>query len=186
MYKTGIAILITFTFLAVFILFGYLAYQQRNSIDPRATSTPEEFLPVSTERPKPNASSTNQKPEVPQSVEWKMTDEVEKMLRTRWSRGTEEVIGYDTRSYNVEYSVVFDWFSIFIFAEPSAQYRKEAEAELLAATGMTETQACNFKVYVKRVTDLTGPKNFQNIGLSFCPGSVSDADLLKPYYEELP
>lgn len=184
MYKNGIAIVITVIFFVVLILFGYLAYRQRGSDPFQATSTPGELLPISTERPKSSASSTTEKPEAPPGTVWKMTDEVERSLRVRWPRGTDEVIGHDTRFYNVEYSTLFKWFAIMIFAEPSAQYRKEAEAELLAATGMTEAQACGFEVYVQRVTELTGPKNFQDIGLSFCPGSVSDADLLRPYYEE--
>ncbi len=181
---TVIVVLFSVSLIAIIAMFGYLEYTERTSPHTGASTTPDTLvLPGTGDRPTP-ASSTTEIVEDDTNTVWSMTDGVMDTLRAEWPREVEDVIGHDTPHYVIEYSKRFDWFSILIFAEPAAQYRKEAESELLRLTGMSQAQACNFKVYVQRSTDLTGPKDFQDIGLSFCPGSVSDIELLSPYFSE--
>ncbi len=184
MYKKILILILIVTFLIAITAFMYITLRKGDSGDQYiASSTDELVLPRSPSRPTTTPSTSTipvQKP----TMSWSMTSETENTLRARWTRVSQGVIGHDTSGYVIEYSRYFKWFSILIISEPAAQYRKEAEAELLAATSMSEEQACDFEIYVQRSTELTGLKDFQDIGLSFCPGSVSDEQLLIPSFDE--
>jgi hypothetical protein len=118
---------------------------------------------------------------------WQMTPEVLKRLQERWAIPGTSAIGTSTKDYWLGYSVELASFSITITSEPAAEYRVAAEKELLDALSITQEQACTLNMLATRQTELTDPeyyKNYQVIGLSFCPGSVSDEELSLPHIDD--
>lgn len=63
-------------------------------------------------------------------------------------------------------------FAIDISGKPTAVYREKASRYLLSVLNISETEACQLRLYVG-VSHATDPSlSGKNLGLSFCPGSV--------------
>jgi hypothetical protein len=104
-------------------------------------------------------------------------------LSACWYVFNEYLVGTSTHDYTLSYSARHDEFRSTIMDEPSAEYRRVVEDELRNALNLSDEEICALPVHVHRRTELTGQRDFQRIGLSFCPGSVSDEELLLPYQE---
>jgi len=110
-----------------------------------------------------------------------ISEEVWQHIRSTWSDGGDEgQLRYGGGGdYSLNYSRRFNQFNSTITNEPAALYRAKMEEELMAALqGMSPEMVCKLNIKVGRNTDKTAYE-YQEIGLSFCPGSLSDEDLEK-------
>jgi hypothetical protein len=74
--------------------------------------------------------------------------------------------------YSIAYFADDQSFAIDVNGKPTAEYREKASRHLLQMLQVSETEACKLNIYVG-VTYETDNKLFgNNLGLSFCPGSV--------------
>lgn len=101
-------------------------------------------------------------------------------LKTIWQvvdkNGTIVDGSRNNSNYSLSYRKEIGNFWSTIVSEPAAQYRHEMEDALREALEMSDEEICALDIEVVRRTDLT-LGNVQRIGLSFCPGSMSDASL---------
>lgn len=113
-------------------------------------------------------------------IPWSMSTEILKKLENAWVRNDDSFIWIRKENYTLGYSNLFDVYTIGVISEPADVYRHEAEQDLLQTLEISEAQMCLLDVNVIRSTELTlvrGPKEFQTIGLSFCPDGLSDAEV---------
>jgi hypothetical protein len=83
----------------------------------------------------------------------------------------ERKLGPDV-GFSVAYYEEDGSFAIDISGKPTAVYRQKASEYILQTLQITEAEACRLNVYIG-VTNATDPNLVgQNLGLSFCPGSV--------------
>jgi len=129
----------------------------------------------------PTRPATSTAP-VEASSEWRVTPEVIASLEREWTRYDRTSISTSTASYSIGYADLFDSFTILIFAEPAAQYRKEAEDSLRRTLGIEGSELCAVNLRVMRRTELTHYTELQEIGVGGCPGALSDDELLVPYF----
>ncbi len=87
-----------------------------------------------------------------------------------------------TEIYFLAYAEEIGQVQVHIFQDPSEQNRALAEAELLRVLGMQKEDVCRLNYSVTRKT-WSSQYRVQEIGLSFCPGSV---DLSKESNSTLP
>lgn len=74
--------------------------------------------------------------------------------------------------YEIVYYAKDDSFMITILGEPPQKARDDAESAFLEALGVSRADACNLKVWVGVPINVSGRWPGQNLGLSFCAGSV--------------
>ncbi|MFT5037212.1 MAG: hypothetical protein ACI9VM_000789 [Candidatus Azotimanducaceae bacterium] len=75
--------------------------------------------------------------------------------------------------FNIVYAEGGGSFAISINAEPVVETRRSMEEFLRSMLGISEVEMCKLNVYVGVPTDVNSFLSGQNIGFSFCPGSVS-------------
>lgn len=156
--------------------------------DTKQTVPASEMRPQGSTVPDVTRNTSNEvattTPTIPATmVAWEMTPEILQRLEQRWVRYDESFVGTSTPHYSIGYSNLFNIFSITILAEPSAVYRDAARQELLTALGVGGEVLCQLNIKVTRSTELTDYKNFQEIGLSPCQGSISDENLELPFFQ---
>ena len=74
--------------------------------------------------------------------------------------------------YVIEFTDTADIFMIGLFQEPIAQSRKKAEQYLMEHLGISQSQMCELQYMVTVPADINEFYSGQNLGFSFCPGSV--------------
>lgn len=87
------------------------------------------------------------------------------------------VIGSLEQEIGDQYKIYYFDFdgsiTVSLLSEPLALSRKLAEEELKESLGMTEGQLCDAVVVVNTPAFISDPYSGRDLGLSFCPGSVS-------------
>jgi hypothetical protein len=78
----------------------------------------------------------------------------------------------DSASYSILYYPNNSGFLISLLKEPIGQSRLEAERFLKRKVSLTPDQFCKLHVQVFTSVDVNGNYAGQDLGLSFCPGSV--------------
>lgn len=81
--------------------------------------------------------------------------------------------------YETLYDPQKNEFQILLFEFPLADTRLRAEKYFLEKLNITQEQACMLKVFVQVTPGASESLAWQNLGLSFCPGSID----LSPYTE---
>lgn len=82
----------------------------------------------------------------------------------------------ETLGPDAPYDIIYDGdgsISIGIFKEPLKDTRKAAEAELLRLVGIDEAEACSLVIMVFVPVSVNSQYSGNDLGLSFCPGSVT-------------
>lgn len=74
--------------------------------------------------------------------------------------------------YNIVYAEESSSFSISLNKEPVSETRLQVEAYLKNILGISETQMCDLKIFMGVPNDVNPVLSGQNLGFSFCPGSV--------------
>lgn len=74
--------------------------------------------------------------------------------------------------FTLTYFEAYDYFQITINAEPIGDIRQQAETSLRATLGITEEQMCNLNAAVLTKNDVNRFYAGENLGISYCPGSV--------------
>ncbi|MDB5224847.1 MAG: hypothetical protein JWO43_469 [Candidatus Adlerbacteria bacterium] len=75
--------------------------------------------------------------------------------------------------YQTFYSDSDQTFHITLYEEPLAQYRAQAEQELMHILGISPQQMCALKYVVATNNGVSPIYDGQNLGFSFCPGAVA-------------
>lgn len=75
--------------------------------------------------------------------------------------------------YVIFYVTSDDSFQIVLEEQPIGKVRRQAEAEFLSMTGLTESQACALRYQVVAPLSVDNTYGGSNLGFSFCPGSVT-------------
>lgn len=75
--------------------------------------------------------------------------------------------------YEVMYVERTQFFNIGLFHEPIGAFRKEAERYLMGRLGLTQSQMCRLQYTVAVPDSVNSSYATQQLGFSFCPGSVS-------------
>lgn len=83
--------------------------------------------------------------------------------------------------YETLYNPQNNEFQILLFEFPLADTRMRAEKYFLEKLNITQEQACLLKVFVQVTPGASESLAWQNLGLSFCPGSTD----LSPYTENV-
>jgi hypothetical protein len=83
----------------------------------------------------------------------------------------ERQLGQDI-GFSVSYFAEDESFAIDISSKPIAQYRENASRYLLETLGITESEACQLKVYVGVTHDTDPGLSGKNLGLSFCADAI--------------
>ena len=79
----------------------------------------------------------------------------------------------DTSSYSILYYPNNSGFLISLSQEPIGQARLDAEKFLQSKLNLTQDQFCKLQVQVFTSIDVNETYAGQDLGISFCPGSVS-------------
>jgi hypothetical protein len=94
-------------------------------------------------------------------------EEVTYVLLTQTPEGVEE---------DARYGIVFgtdSTFTIGLFSEPLGENRTIAEAKLIELLGLPQNALCKLDISIGVPDTIEGPYKGKNLGVSFCPGSVS-------------
>lgn len=76
-------------------------------------------------------------------------------------------------AYAITYFASYDFYQISLNQEPLAEVRKTAEAELQTTLGVDNATLCGLEVSVRTKVDVSQFFAGQELGISFCPGSVA-------------
>lgn len=173
-----ICIIVFFVFLLKYQSVPSLQTQKESEILPITDISKNETVQVESEEYHASTSSKRNLRPLP--------DELFNVLKDEWVMldSYSGLVANVKNEYNINYTKRYDEFRIEIKKEPAENYRREVEESLRTLLKVSNEELCTLQIFVMRRTELTGDIYFQDIGLSFCPGSVSDTELLKPYYEE--
>jgi hypothetical protein len=148
-----------------------------------ATQPQQNDFPISATTSYENIAEPLTTPVIP--VDTHLPDAIWQKIQNTWTDGGDggnlRYSGGD--GYSLSYSRRFDSFKSTIWSEPAYMYRKAMETELQEMLGLPEEQICKLNIDVARDTELT-VYEFQDIGLSFCEGSVTDDGLKLMYLGE--
>lgn len=84
-----------------------------------------------------------------------------------------QVAGGNTSDFQILYYPQNSGILISLFAEPLGAVRLAAENALRARFGLSDSQLCKLIVDVRTTADVNSTYAGRNLGLSFCPGSVT-------------
>lgn len=83
-----------------------------------------------------------------------------------------EVAGSGDSAYHILYMPEDSYFLISLYEEPLGEVRRRAEAELRSTLRLSDAALCSLNAEVLTTIDVNEQYSGQNLGLSFCAGSV--------------
>lgn len=114
-----------------------------------------------------------------------LPEDIRNRIRSEWvsldSRG--DYFTHTVNGYTLSYLMDEDIFHGQVNREPAAKYRSLLETELLRVIGRPPEAICTLNIEVMRAPE-TPAHDFQKVGLTFCPDSLSDEQLAEeaPYF----
>jgi hypothetical protein len=83
-----------------------------------------------------------------------------------------QVAGSSLANFQILYFPKDSYFLISLFTEPLGDTRKAAEGQLRAQLKLSDAQLCKLHIDVNTLASVNQTYAGENLGLSFCPGSV--------------